>query len=143
GWGGGNRHIHQFEFGVGYLHRKLGLDVYFYVTPFHWIRRPRGSFFSGELHPSPNIVRTNETFIQTIAELRQAVSVILGHNDNPVGVMGSSLGGYTSALLASLESRLDYAIPVLPPACLADLFWYQAEGRIARKLADIGLEYDE
>ena len=38
-----------------------------------------------------------------------------------VGVTGISLGGYTSALLASVEDRLEFAIPNVPVVSLADL----------------------
>jgi hypothetical protein len=34
--------------------------------------------------------------------------------------MGMSLGGYTSALTATIEPSLSFAVPVIPLACLAD-----------------------
>ena len=40
---------------------------------------------------------------------------------NKVGVTGISLGGYPSALLASVEERLEFAIPNVPVVSLADL----------------------
>ena len=46
--------------------------------------------------------------------------MILARNPAPLGMMGSSLGGYTSALLASLDDRLDFVIPILPPASITD-----------------------
>lgn len=139
GWGAGNRLLHQIEFGVRNLFENLGLDVYFYVAPFHGRRRPSGSLVSGELHPSGDLLRTNEAFIQTVRELRGILSFILDHNRAPVGMMGSSLGGYTSALIASIDPRLSFAIPVLPPASLADVFWRQAGQRIKDKLDRMGL----
>lgn len=128
GWGVGHKVIHEHEFGIEHLFRRLGLDVYFYVMPFHSLRRPSRTRFSGELHPSPNLMRTNETFIQKVQELRTALRYIKAQNPAPLGMMGSSLGGYTTALLASLESSLDFAVPVLPPASLAELFWSQGKG---------------
>lgn len=128
GWGVGRKQIHEREFGLQYLFQRLGLDVYFYVMPFHWLRRPTGVRLSGELHPSPNLMRTNETFIQKAIELRTALRWIKARNAAPLGMMGSSLGGYTTALLASLEDSLDFAVPVLPPASLADLFWTASKG---------------
>jgi pimeloyl-ACP methyl ester carboxylesterase len=38
-----------------------------------------------------------------------------------VGLLGVSLGGYVTALLAALRHDLAFAIPVVPAACLADL----------------------
>ncbi|MEM7160348.1 MAG: hypothetical protein AAF799_46350 [Myxococcota bacterium] len=140
GWGVGNKQIHEQEFGIPYLFRQLGLDVYFYVMPFHWLRRPSGTRFSGELHPSPNLMRTNEAFIQKVRELRSALRWIKARNPAPLGMMGSSLGGYTTALLASLEDTLDFAVPVLPPASLADLFWAAGQGDpVLQSIEDMGM----
>lgn len=140
GWGLGSKRLHALEFGIDFLFRELGLDVYYYVAPFHWIRKPKLAKFSGELHPSPNLMRTNEAFIQTVVELRSAIGVIKRHNDAPLGMMGSSLGGYTTALLASVDDRLDYAVPVLPPGSLADLFWEHGDGdRFRAQVESMGM----
>jgi hypothetical protein len=140
GWGVGDKRLHEHEFGIDYLFRQLGLDVYFYVMPFHSLRRPSTARFSGELHPSPNLMRTNETFIQKTQELRWALRWIKAKNPAPLGMMGSSLGGYTTALMASLEASLDFAIPVLPMASLADLFWAQGKGdRVLEKVSKMGM----
>lgn len=128
GWGLGAVHLHAREFGVDFLFRRLGLDVYYYVHPFHWVRKPSRARFSGELHPSPNLMRTNEAFIQTVQELRTIIGHLQAHGDTSIGMMGSSLGGYTTALLASVDDRLDFAIPIMTPASLADLFWEQGKG---------------
>jgi len=96
-------------------------------------------WFNGELHPSPNLIRTNEGFVQTVQELRGIFTTILAHNDAPLGMMGSSLGGYTTALMASLDDRLSFAVPVLSPACLADLFWHQASRGLKSKLERMGM----
>lgn len=128
GWGVGQRRVHEFEFGIPGLFSKLGLDVYFYVSPFHGLRTPSRAPFSGALHPSPNLLRTNESFVQTCQETRTILGYIEAHNSAPIGVMGSSLGGYTSALLASIDERVRFAIPIMPPASLADLFWDSGDG---------------
>ncbi len=143
GWGMGHKRIHEQEFGIQRLFAGLGLDVYYYVMPFHWLRRPTGARFSGELHPSPNLMRTNEAFIQTAQELRAAMRWIKSRNPAPMGMMGSSLGGYVTALLASLEDSLDFAIPVLPPSSLADLFWKAGDGDpVLEKVRDMGMTRD-
>lgn len=140
GWGMGRKRLHEHEFGIEHLFCGLGLDVYYYVMPFHWLRRPSAARFSGELHPSPNLMRTNEAFIQKVIELRSAMRWIKARNPAPLGMMGSSLGGYTTALLASLEDSLDFAIPVLPPASLADLFWLEGEGDpVLRQVSEMGM----
>ncbi|MEZ4450218.1 MAG: alpha/beta hydrolase family protein [Nannocystaceae bacterium] len=133
GWGVGDRRIHEVEFNIGALHRDLGLDVYFYVAPFHGLRRPSQARFSGELHPSVDLIRTNEAFVQTCQEIRALMTMILADNPAPMGMMGSSLGGYTSALIASIDDRLDFAVPIIAPASLADLFWEHGDGESLRR----------
>lgn len=123
GWGVGTWWMHRLEYDVPYLFHRLGLDVWFYVAPFHGVRTPASARFGGQLHPSPNLVRTNEAFIQTAIEVQALISAILARHDAPLGMMGSSLGGYTSALLASLDDRLDFVIPVMAPASMAHLLW--------------------
>jgi hypothetical protein len=133
GWGVGDRRLHEVEFNIATLYRRLGVDVYFYVAPFHGLRKPAQARFSGELHPSVDIVRTNEAFVQTMQELRAIITTIVAENPAPLGVMGSSLGGYTSALLASIDPRIDFAVPVIAPASLADLFWEHGAGESLRR----------
>lgn len=123
GWGVGHWWMHRREYDVPHLFHELGLDVYFFVAPFHGRRTPSQARLGGQLHPSSDLVRTNEAFIQTATELRSLISAILERNSAPLGMMGSSLGGYTSALLASIDDRLDFVIPVLPPASMAHLLW--------------------
>jgi hypothetical protein len=143
GWGVGPWWMHRLEYDVPYLFHRLGLDVYFYLAPFHGRRTPAAARFGGELHPSPNLIRTNEAFVQTAIELRAVISAILARNGAPLGMMGSSLGGYTSALLASLDDRLDFVIPVMPPASMAHLLWDHSGGVEMRKRAEqLGLTRD-
>lgn len=128
GWAVGARRLHEIEFSIRTLYRELGLDVYFFVQPFHGLRRPSCSRFNGELHPSTDLVRTNEAFIQTCQDLRALIGAIIDRRGAPVGMMGSSLGGYTAALIASIEPRLDFVVPVMAPASMATLMWDHGEG---------------
>jgi predicted alpha/beta-hydrolase family hydrolase len=143
GWGVGHWWMHRYEFDVSYLFHRLGLDIYFYVAPFHGRRTPRQARLGGQLHPSSDLVRTNEAFIQTATELRSLISAILERNQAPLGMMGSSLGGYTSALLASIDDRLDFVIPVMPPASMAHLLWDHGRDDELRKRAEqLGMTRD-
>jgi hypothetical protein len=136
GWGAGEPWMHRREFGFDELFAALGVDIWFYVAPYHGPRTPTG-FASGVLHPSPDLMRTNEAFAQTMQELRAVVDRVQARRpEAPIGVMGSSLGGYTSALLASVEPRLRFAVPVMPPSCMASLFWSHAGSHPQRKVAE-------
>lgn len=136
GWGLGPVRLAKLEFGIDYFFRTLGLDVYYYVLPFHGARKPAHAKFGGELFPSANLMRTNEAFIQTTRELRGLIGWVQQRNAAPIGIMGSSLGGYTSALLASIDDRLDFAVPVLPPASMAELLWDQGKADPMRARAE-------
>ena len=52
--------------------------------------------------------------------MRDLVGWLHDRGHPAVGVMGMSLGGYTTALTATVEPRLAFAIPVIPLASLAD-----------------------
>ncbi|WP_052546729.1 alpha/beta hydrolase family protein [Enhygromyxa salina] len=136
GWGAGPWWMHRHEYDVPALFHGLGLDVHYYLAPFHARRTPAGARMGGQLHPSSDLVRTNEAFIQTAIELGTVISLILKRNSAPVGMMGSSLGGYTSALMASIDARLDFVIPVMPPASMAHLLWDHGGGDPMRAQAE-------
>src|SRR5207248_10040277 len=53
------------------------------------------------------------------------------------GVSGMSLGGFTSALLATVEPRLDFGVPIIAFSCVADLMWEHGEGTDARRRAEV------
>jgi hypothetical protein len=143
GWGVGHWWMHRYEYDVPYLFHRLGLDVYFYVAPFHGHRTPSQALLGGQLHPSSDLVRTNEAFIQTATELRSLISAILARNDAPLGMMGSSLGGYTSALLASIDERLDFVIPIMPPASMAHLLWdHGGRDELRKRAEQLGMSRD-
>jgi hypothetical protein len=143
GWGVGHWWMHKYEYDVPRMFHRLGLDVYFYVAPFHGRRTPSQALLGGQLHPSSDLVRTNEAFIQTATELRSLISAILERNAAPLGMMGSSLGGYTSALLASIDDRLDFVIPVLPPASMAHLLWdHGRDDELRRRAEQLGMTRD-
>ena len=106
-------------FGVRWLHQELGLDVATVVLPLHGPRsqgRRSGEGFLGR-HP----LWTNAAVGQTIWELRRLTGWLRSQGAPAVGVYGLSLGGYVTALLASLDNRLACAIPGVPFASWADL----------------------
>lgn len=97
--------------------RRLGMDLALFVLPFHG-SRSAGGF--GELPPFPGADprMTNEGFRQAMADFQDFVGWLLGRGHPHVGVMGMSLGGYSTALAATVEPRLSFAIPVIPLASI-------------------------
>src|SRR5262249_53004772 len=75
-----------------------------------------------------DLVRTNEAFAQAIYELRALMRWLGAEGTGPVGAFGMSLGGYMTALLASVEPELAFAVPMIPLTSLADMMWSEGEG---------------
>jgi pimeloyl-ACP methyl ester carboxylesterase len=102
---------------VRWLNRR-GLDVAITVLPFHGVRaRPGGG---APPFPGGDPGLTNEGFRQVIADLRALIAILRDRGAPSVGVMGMSLGGYSTALLATLERDLSFAVPLIPLASIAD-----------------------
>ena len=98
---------------------RAGFDVVLFTLPFHGLRARlgRGAVpeFPGE-DPRLNV----EGFRQAVLDLRSLVGFLLERGHERVGAIGMSLGGYLTALGATLEPRLDFAVPVIPLSSLAD-----------------------
>ncbi len=98
---------------------KRGLDVALFVLPFHGVRQAperRGP----PPFPGADPRVTNEGFRQAMGDLRDLIGFLRGRGHPQVGVMGMSLGGYSTALLATLDAELAFAVPLIPLASLAD-----------------------
>ena len=95
-----------------------GLDVALPVLPFHAVRAPRtgAAIFPGS---DPRI--TNEGFRQAVLDLRSLARHLRERGAPSVGVMGMSLGGYTTALLATVDDDLRFAVPMIPLASIAHM----------------------
>jgi pimeloyl-ACP methyl ester carboxylesterase len=139
GWGGGNHWVTQRTFAVPYWLRH-GYDVVSFVLPFHGERAPkvRGVVQSGALFPSPNPLRTNEAFGHAIYDLRALARFLRARGSSAVGAMGMSLGGYTTALWATMGTpgELDFAVAMIPAVSMARLMWRHGETSPARRRAE-------
>jgi pimeloyl-ACP methyl ester carboxylesterase len=127
GYGGGFLWLERLAFAADRFYR-AGLDVVIAVLPFHGRRRPPGMRRSGAAFFDVDLTRTNEAFAQTIYELRALLRHLLASGTGPVGAFGMSLGGYLTALLASVEPELAFAVPMIPLASLADMIWATGAG---------------
>ncbi len=119
GYLGGQYNMEQRVWPVEWLTR-IGLDVALFVLPFHAVRgsierRGKPPPFPGS---DPRI--SNEGFRQAIGDLRDLVRWFGERGHPAVGAIGMSLGGYTTALAATAEPALAFAVPMIPLASLAD-----------------------
>jgi esterase/lipase len=100
-----------------------GLDVALLTLPYHGARTPRDARFSGERFAAPRVNQLSEAVRQAIYEMRMVTDWLREQTEAPVGLLGLSLGGYLSSLMAGLYDDLDFVIPMVPPVCIGDLAW--------------------
>jgi dienelactone hydrolase len=117
GYRAGHWFVEERAWPVEWLYGK-GVDVLIGVLPFHAVRAHRrgAPFFPGS---DPRI--TNEGFRQAMLDVRALVHHLYARGAPAVGVMGMSLGGYTTSLAATVEERLAFAVPIIPLASLATI----------------------
>ncbi len=119
GYGMGRISLDARVWDVDWLHRRLGLDVAAVVLPLHGPRSILRRSGAGFLDSHP--LWTNAAFGQAIWELRRLAGWLGSQGAPLLGVFGMSLGGYTAALFASIESRLSCAITMVPVVSLTAL----------------------
>ena len=101
-------------------------DLALALLPFHALRS-RSDKRGPPPFPGADPRMTNEGFRQAIFDLRALTGYLLERGAPSVGVMGMSLGGYTTSLLATLEP-MAFAVPIIPLASLAD--FAEEQGRL-------------
>ena len=125
GYMAGHWSLEERAWPIGWLARKY--DLALALLPFHALRS-RADRKGPPPFPGADPRFTNEGFRQAIFDLRALVRFLRARGAPRVGVMGMSLGGYSTSLLATVESGLDFAVPIIPLASLAD--FAREQGRL-------------
>ncbi len=136
GYLGGHYGMEERAFPVRWFY-KIGLDVALFVLPFHGVRaNPRRN---APPFPGADPRMTNEGFRQAMADLSDFVQWLghRGHSD--VGILGMSLGGYTTALAATVVPDLAFGIPIIPLGSFPDIA--RDQGRIGSAPEQIAEQY--
>jgi hypothetical protein len=102
-------------------HHKLGLNMLLPVLPLHGRRKIGRRSGSGFL--AGNILDTIHAEAQAMWDIRRLLSWVRAQDAPAIGAFGLSLGGYNTALLASLDSQLACAIPGIPASDFSRLFF--------------------
>ncbi|MCG3172676.1 MAG: hypothetical protein GMKNLPBB_00830 [Myxococcota bacterium] len=97
----------------------IGLDAVLMQLPFH-ARRGEPERKGPPPFPNPDPRFTIEGFRQAVRDVRVLIRWMRERGAPAVGVIGMSLGGYTTSLLATLEDGIDFAAPIIPLACIPD-----------------------
>ena len=117
-------------------HQQLGLNMAIFVLPLHGPRTLGRLSGDGFMDGDPLVVRYAQA--QAVWDLRRLIAWIRGLGGDRIGVMGISLGGYTAALLAGLES-LDFVIAGTPATDLERLHRHHGPPALLRHLEAVGL----
>jgi pimeloyl-ACP methyl ester carboxylesterase len=112
---------------------RTGYDVLLYTLPFHGRRAEKGSLFSGYGCFSQGMAGFAETMAQAVHDFRSVMDWLRDTGVERIALTGMSLGGYTSALVASADDRLEAVIPNVPVVTPESTFddWWPANKLIA------------
>jgi hypothetical protein len=133
GFGTGTPAVDLRAFRAGQLHHSLGLNVVLPVLPLHG---PRSSGRrSGDGLMSFDLIDSVHGLAQAVWDIRRIVAWLRGLGATRIGVYGLSLGGYTAALLASLEEGLACVIAGIPASDLPALYRHHSPEWMRKRAA--------
>jgi pimeloyl-ACP methyl ester carboxylesterase len=93
---------------------RSGYDVLLYTMPFHGSRAEKGSPFSGYGFFANGFSGFAEAMAQAVHDFRSIIDYLEYTGVDRIGLTGMSLGGYTSALIAGVDDRIQAVIPNVP-----------------------------
>jgi hypothetical protein len=120
-------------FRAAQLYHRLGLNLIFPVLPMHG---PRAEGRSGEGLMSFDLIDSVHGMAQAMWDIRRVTGWLRGLGAGTLGVYGLSLGGYTTALLASLDHGLACAIAGIPATDIPDLYFRHASPRLRERASE-------
>jgi hypothetical protein len=127
-------------FRARWLHQTLGVNIAIPVMPLHGPRRigRRGGdgFFSGDF------IDTVHAQTQAVWDIRRLIGWLRAQGAPSVGVYGVSLGGYTAALVASLEPELACVIAGIPATDFVRLARSHAPALLVRAAQRAGFSFE-
>lgn len=111
--------VNEFYLGIRFLY-DLGCDVVLKTLPHHGPRAASAKRVSGLGFFSRGVEALNHAVVQSTYDIRTLVDVLQQQGVEHFGLSGVSLGGYTSALMAGLEERFEFVMPLLPLISIPD-----------------------
>ncbi|MCV7072106.1 alpha/beta fold hydrolase [Mycolicibacterium rufum] len=93
---------------------RSGYDVVLYTLPFHGRRAEQYSPFSGHGYSAHGFAGFCEAMAQAVHDFRSVLDYLEHTGVDRIALTGMSLGGYTAALLASVDDRIQAVIPNVP-----------------------------
>lgn len=111
--------INEFYLGLRFLY-DLGCDVVLKTLPHHGPRARSANRVSGMGYFSRGVDSLNHAVVQSTYDIRTLVDVLQRSGVDKIGLSGVSLGGYTTALMAGLDNRFDFVMPLVPLISIPD-----------------------
>lgn len=107
---------------------RAGYDVLLYTLPFHGPRAERYSPFGGYGYFARGLSGFAEATAQAVHDFRSIIDYLRHSGVDRIALAGISLGGYTAALVASVDDRLEAVITNCPVVTVDAAFdaWFPA-----------------
>jgi pimeloyl-ACP methyl ester carboxylesterase len=124
---------------------RSGYDVLMYTLPFHGPRAEKFSPFGGFGYFAGGLSGFAEAMAQAVHDFRSVIDYLRHTGVDRIALTGISMGGYTSALVASVDDRLEAVIPNCPVVSPATMFdeWFPANKLIRLGLRLSNISRDE
>lgn len=124
---------------------RSGYDVLLFTLPFHGQRAEKCSPFSGFGYFAGGLGGFAESMAQAVHDFRSIVDYLRHTGVERIALTGLSLGGYTSALVASVDDRLQAVIPNCPVVTPVTMFdqWFPANKLVGLGLALSSINRDD
>jgi len=133
GFGTGTPAIDLRAFRAAQLHSEFGLNLLLPVLPLHGPRMSGGR--SGDGLMSFDLIDSVHGLAQAVWDVRRITAWLRAMGASQIGVYGLSLGGYTAALLASLEEGLACVITGIPASDLPALYRHHSPDWMRKRAA--------
>ena len=107
---------------------RSGYDILLYTLPFHGARAEKYSPFSGFGYFADGFAGFSEAMAQAVHDFRSVLDYLEYTGVDRIALTGMSLGGYTSALIAGVDDRIQAVIPNVPVVTPESAFddWFPA-----------------
>ncbi|HPD00490.1 MAG TPA: alpha/beta hydrolase [Acetivibrio sp.] len=102
---------------------ELGLNVYFMVLPYHYVRKPKSSAFSGEFFVSADLERSHNAFKQSVFDVEASLQLIKHYSRLPCLLVGYSMGGCIAFRYHILRGKPEGTFIINPVTDLLSLIW--------------------
>jgi alpha/beta superfamily hydrolase len=116
-----NPEIYNYLFSQ--LHERQ-VSIYWYTLPFHYERKPSQSAFGGEFFWSADLIRTINSFEQSVYDLYQLYNWLCDrHPSLPVSLAGFSMGAGMAMMLTTVAPSIRRVFLINPICTFSEMIW--------------------